>query len=79
MRIGFLDQFDLPRTRPFLEPLFALDSKFDLIELFEVHEPMHAVSSAESVDGVGPVLVNAADKIVGYADVERAPTSLARM
>jgi hypothetical protein len=48
MRVGFLDQFDFPSARPFLETLFALNRKFDLIELFEVDQPMHAVSPAET-------------------------------
>jgi hypothetical protein len=72
MRIRLFDQFDLPGACPLLEAFFALNGKFDLIELLKVHQPIHAVSPAESFDGTGTVLVNTPDKIVGHANVEGA-------
>src|SRR3954447_16813049 len=73
IRVQFLDQSDLPRAFPFLQPLFAPNGKFDLLELLEIDQPMNRVPAAKSFSRVGAMFVNAANEIVGDADVQRTP------
>jgi hypothetical protein len=66
------DQCNLPFARPFLQPLFAMNGVFDVVEAFEINESVDAISLGEAVGRLRFVLGNAPDKIVCHANVKRA-------
>lgn len=72
--VGPLDQRELPVAPPFLERFLALDGCARAFSAFEPDKPLYAVSTGKSGPGVGPMFVDAAHKVVRYADVERAVT-----
>src|SRR5579859_2779620 len=71
-RIGFLYQPDLPRPRPLLQPLFAMDRVADVLERLGVNKPVHRVLPAERASDTFPVLKDASRYVARHPDVERA-------
>jgi hypothetical protein len=59
LRVGLFNELNLPGARPLLQTLFALNSKFDLIELFEVDQAVHTVLLAKSIDRISAMLIRA--------------------
>src|SRR5665647_490598 len=72
VRIVFFYQRNLPRPRPFLQPLLTMDGSFDVFEAFEIDQPVHVIFLGEAFGGARFVLVRPANEVVGYADVKRA-------
>ena len=66
------DEFDFATAQPALELLLSCDGIVDIGEAFEVDEPADFVFCCVSVVGAVAVLLNAADEIVSYADIEAA-------
>ncbi len=66
------DHPDLPSSRPVLDVVLALDSGLDILEMFEVHQPLQPVSLGEAVHETFAVLIHAADQIAGDADIQDA-------
>jgi hypothetical protein len=77
IRIVALDQCNLPGALPFFQTLLAMDRELDLIERFEIDQPVNPVVAAEAGAGIRPMFMDAPHEIVGYADIERA-TNIAR-
>jgi hypothetical protein len=77
--IEFLNQPDFPGSIPLLQLLLALDRVFGIIELFEIDEVADLVLLRKAFRQFQAMLGDAANEIIGYADVKRAPIRLARM
>src|SRR5262245_41550871 len=72
MRIGALDQVDLPGSCVPLECLLALNRLAYVDELLEPDEHVHAVLARKCGALAGAVLLDARWQPIGNADVERA-------
>jgi len=48
-----------------------LDGLFNVVEAFEINQPMHIVSFGEAFGSIRFVLENATNEVVGHADVMR--------
>jgi hypothetical protein len=70
--IVLFDKLDLPGAFPVFQSLFAEDRLLDVIELFEVNQPMNPIPLRESINEPLPMLIDSSDQIVGDADVKRA-------
>ena len=65
------DQLEFPRTQPALELLLSSDRLLHILEALKVDEPIDAVSTRESVEVFGRlVLLDSNDEAVPDADVE---------
>ena len=65
----------LPRTRPFLDVLLALNGGTNFIVSLEIDQVVKTVSLGEANDRTGAVLVGASYGVVGDADIERPGAS----
>ncbi len=72
VRIGFLDQCDLPVAAPALDAFLAQDGVVDVAVLFEPNEDVHAVLAGESGQPLFAMIVCPEDEVVGDAGVERS-------
>ena len=73
MRIGLFDQIDLPRARPLLHGLLALDGLTDGRKFLKPDESMHLVFACETRTATRAMLFYAQDDPVRDADVEGSP------
>jgi hypothetical protein len=73
--IVLFDKLDLPGAFPILQSLFAEDRLLDVIELFEVYQPMNPILLREALNDPLPMLTDSSDQIVGDSDVKRAADS----
>jgi hypothetical protein len=73
--IAALDQIDFPLATLLLEFLLPLDGIDDVVVGLKPNQKMNPISRCESANGVGLVLVDSADQIISYADVERSMLS----
>ena len=72
MRVGLVDQVDLPRPVPVLELLFAGNRALHIAEHLEMNEHVNVVFRGVPRDRIVAMLPEPAEKIGGYADVKRA-------
>ena len=72
MRIVALDQIDLPRSRPELERLLALNSGVNVCKRLKPHEFVDFVFPREAAAFALTMLNHPAIDVVGHADVECA-------
>jgi len=72
LRVLGLDKLNFPGSPPFLQPLLAGDCILSRLENFVVDEHLYAVLLGEALDCANPMFVNAARKVRGNADIERA-------
>ena len=70
--VSLLDQLDLPRAVPALQLLLALNGGTNLTKVFEIDETSHTLFLGEPLRQLFSMLVEAPDKIVRHADIERA-------
>ena len=71
VRIGLLDEIELPRPLPGLESFLARDCVVDAVMALHVDQPFEAVSSAKIGPRPRPVLNDAGGEIGSDADVKR--------
>ena len=71
MRIGLLDQAELPQAFPLLELLLTADRVTDVMERFVEDQPVHAMPPREARAQRGPVATDPLHQVAGDADVER--------
>ena len=77
LRVLALDQFELPRAAPFLDPLFAQDCfRHGFVKLGK-DQFRNVMISGEPIDLADPMFPNAPREIARYPDIER-PISPAR-
>src|ERR1700749_2917886 len=69
-----MNESHLPRPRPVLDGLFALDCSPNVIMLFIVDQHLEAMPFGEAIDETLAVLVGSAWEVAGHADIERAVT-----
>src|SRR5262249_35028249 len=69
LRIGLLDQGNLPRATPFLHLLLAGDGGFGVLVHFVVDKAIAAVPRREAWHGLHLVLRGAACEVAGDADI----------
>jgi hypothetical protein len=69
IRIGFLNQSDLPSPVPFFHLLFARNRCFDIGMRFEIDKLCDIVSLRESLYEFFSVFIHAANQIVGDTDI----------
>jgi hypothetical protein len=62
--LSFLDQRNLPRPRPPLEPFFAMNRLFDLLKHLEVDEARDIVTFGETFGDFQAMLGDASDEVV---------------
>ena len=77
--IFFLDEANLPRPIPLLEPFFSANRSLDIGMLLEIDQAMNFVLFCKAVDETHLVFVYPAYEIVCHADIERAAQSPARI
>ena len=70
--IVFLDQANLPHSVPALQLFLSRDGIADISECLEINQQNHAMLLRESWNAAFLVFRNAADKIIGHADIECA-------
>jgi hypothetical protein len=73
--ILLLNQSDISGPIPLLQPRFALDRFFEVIELFELHEPRNLVFLRKALCQLQPMLADAADEVIGHTNVKRPSDS----
>src|SRR4029077_10656094 len=71
-RIGFRDKTCLPRARPMLHVLLALNGVASGREYFEINELMNVIALCVAFDKAVAMLVDTMNEITGDADVDRA-------
>ncbi len=71
LRVLALDQFELPRPPPLLDPLLAQDRVRHGFVKLGIDQFLDMIFSGESMDLAGPMLPNAAREVARYPDVER--------
>src|SRR6476646_80606 len=69
-----VDQIQLPRAVPLLDPLFPFYCRLHRVVLLEPHQSRHPVAMTESVDCMLAMLPDAGDEIAGHAEVKSAVT-----
>jgi len=67
------DKIYLPCSRPFLEPLFALNSSIGVGAFLSINEKMLSISFRESLKRFIFMLKNSRFQVAGDADVQRTP------
>src|SRR5690606_36266110 len=65
VRVGFLDQFDLPLPAPFLDLLFARDGGAGGVVLLEVDEVVRLVAGRKTLNERLPVDVDSGGQVAG--------------
>ena len=70
--IEFFDQTDLPSSIILFQLLLASDRIFCILELFEINQHVDVVFLGKVLGQFQLMLGDAADEVVGHADVERA-------
>ena len=70
LRIGLLDELQLPCAPPPLDAFLARDRSFYVAMLLEVHEVLHAIALGEAGDQSLAMLDHPSVKIIGDADVQ---------
>jgi hypothetical protein len=75
MRVRALNQIDLPRARPFLHGLFALNGLADIRKFLEPDELVHLVFACKARSFSGSVPLDTRHKTVRDADIEGSPRS----
>src|SRR6266540_5248091 len=73
--IFLFDQLDLPRAMPTFQPLLSGNGLAHIVMDFEVHEIMDPILLGETTDNVVAVLVDAADEVIRYANIQRSITT----
>ena len=63
---------DFPRARPVFDVVLALNGIADIVEPFEVDQPLQCISFGETCDESRAVFVDAANEIAGDADIQNA-------
>ena len=71
VRVLRADQVDLPRPRPMLHRLLALDRGGDLLVAFGVDQPLEPVALGEPLDRALAMLPGPARDVGGHAHIER--------
>src|SRR5690349_17841767 len=72
VRIHGDDLPNLPRPRPMLDVMFALDGISDVVELLEIDQPLQAVPFSKAVDESRAMFEYPADKITCHSDMQDA-------
>ena len=70
-RVISFDQFDLPVTFPFFDPLFANDCVTDVVESLDVDQVLDAIFSGEAGNETLTMLENPLSQVAGHTSVER--------
>jgi hypothetical protein len=70
-----LNQVELPRAPPLLEPLFAQDGSLHGLMKLGNDQPMDPVVLNKAGHRIRPMLVDADDQIAGHADIKIPITS----
>src|SRR5262245_20811536 len=73
MRIGPLDQVELPRAGPLLHGLLALDRFAHVAVLVVPNQRVHLVLAREGGALARAMLLDSKDDPVGHADIQRPP------
>ena len=71
LRIMTLNQFELPRAPPLLEPLFAQDGGLHGVMKLGKDQPMDPVVLDKAGNRIRPMLVNPEHQVAGHADIKR--------
>ena len=77
VRISLLDEFELPRSPPFLDRLLPRDRRRHVGEQLEVNQPMDLILFRETIPLIVSMFPNPLHQVAGDTDVE-CPVSLAR-
>jgi len=70
--VRLLDQSEFPRAKPALDALFAQDRLIDVAVRFVPDQLVGPAFAAVAIDLAVLVFADAADQVVGHADVEPA-------
>jgi hypothetical protein len=63
---------DLPRSRPMLDVVFALDGTSDVVKPLEVNKLLHPIPFGKALDESRSMFENPTDEIVCHANVKNA-------
>jgi len=72
IRVGLLDQSDLPGSIPALETLFPANCSFNVHMRLEINKAMNCILLCETAHCLRTMFIDATHKIVGHTDIERA-------
>ena len=72
IRIGLLDQFDLPSPAPCFHRFFAGDGAMDIVVALGMNQPSQPIPAAKCRPRSGAMLVQPRGQIGRYADVQHA-------
>src|SRR5215208_761263 len=72
LRIFFFDQRNFPFALPVLDLLFLADRGFYGGGGLEPDKMMHTITVGEAVDFAAPMFENAANQVIGHANIERS-------
>jgi hypothetical protein len=73
--IVLFDKLGLPGAFPVFQSLFTEDRLLNIIELFEIYQPMNSILLREALNEPLLMLINSSYEIVGDTDVKRAANS----
>jgi hypothetical protein len=76
VRIAGDNHSDLPRARPMLDIVFALDGITDVVEFLEVNQPLQAVLLGKAIDESRAMFEDSAKEIVCHPDIKDAIWSI---
>ena len=72
IRVDGDDLPHLPRAWLMLHVVLALNGVADVVELFEIDQPLQPVPPGETCDTSAAVFVDTANEITGHADIQNA-------
>src|SRR6266849_10691357 len=55
-----------------------MDSLFNVVEAFEINQPMHIVTFGKAFGRIRFVLIHATNEVVGHADVKRTSDAISK-
>ena len=76
--IEAMDQPNFPSSRPMFDGFFPLNRDADIVVPFVVDQPFKTVRFGKSLYGTFAMLEDAADEVVGDADVKDAVASIGK-
>jgi hypothetical protein len=65
-------QSNLPRSRPTLDVMFALNGALNILKSLEIDEFLETMSFCKAFDESGAVFKNSTNQIIGHAGVKNA-------
>jgi hypothetical protein len=79
IKVGFLDQRDLPIAAPFLQLLLTSDRRCYAIKNLEIDQPCKSISFGKTGHSFASVLMCPANQIVGHAYIKRFMSTVCTM